>query len=172
MTRDDTKKIIMILTAAYPNYHPADLTLTVNTWHVLLEEYDYKAVESALHAFITTDTSGFAPSVGQLIDKMQTLVQADELTDMQAWSMVYKAICNSSYNAAGEFKSLPTVIRKAVGSAQMLKEWAMMDANEVNTVIQSNFIRTYHREVERQKEISKIPKRLRLAMQEKGLLDC
>ena len=67
MTRDETIQILMMVQAAYPNYKPSDKTVAINTWNLLLSEYSYSQVESGLRAYILSDTSGFAPSIGQLI---------------------------------------------------------------------------------------------------------
>lgn len=73
MTRDETKKIIMLISATYPNFKPMDLTFTVDAWAMMLVDYDYNRVAAALKDYITSDTSGFAPSIGQLTDRMHTL---------------------------------------------------------------------------------------------------
>lgn len=103
MTREETKKIVMIISASYPNWKPQDLKFTVDTWALMLEEYDYNQIAVALKAYIASDTSGFAPSIGQLIDKMHILTYKNEMNELEAWNMLYKAICNSGYNSECEF---------------------------------------------------------------------
>ena len=56
-----------------------------------------------------------------------------------------------------EFEKLPPTVQKAVGSADMIKRWAMSDSNEVSTVIQSNFLRSYRTAVKRDEEYAKMP---------------
>ena len=63
----------MMVQAAFPNYKPPDKTVAVNTWFLMLSDYPYQQVQMALKAYIATDTSGFAPSIGQIIDKMQMI---------------------------------------------------------------------------------------------------
>ena len=76
---------------------------------------------------------------------------------MEAWSLVRKAIGNGNYGSVEEFEKLPPTIQKAVGSADMIKRWAMSDSNEVSTVIQSNFLRSYRTAVKRDEEYAKMP---------------
>lgn len=73
MTRDEAKKIIMLLSATYPNFKPLDLTSTVDAWAMLLGDCDYNQAAEALADYIKSDTSGFAPSIGQLLDRMHTI---------------------------------------------------------------------------------------------------
>ena len=83
MTRDDVIKLLMMIQAAYPNYKPPDKTVTVNMWHEMLKEYDEASTMSALKEFIQTDTSGFAPSIGQLIAKVDAVRRRYEIRELE-----------------------------------------------------------------------------------------
>ena len=157
MTREETVKIIRIMVDSYPNYKPNNISETVDVWQMMLSDYDYNLVAMALKAYILSDTSGFAPSIGQLVAKIQILTKPQELSEMEAWSLVRKAIGNGNYGSVEEFEKLPPTIQKAVGSADMIKRWAMSDSNEVSTVIQSNFLRSYRTAVKRDEEYAKMP---------------
>lgn len=160
MTRDETKKLIRGLTALYPNWKPSNLTDTVDVWQWALQEYSQEAVQSALTIYIKTNGTGFAPSVSQLIDCMHAPKENSRLTEGEAWALVLKAIRNSGYNSEKEFAMLPAPVQKAVGNASMLRQWAMCDSDEVNTVIMSNFQRSYRVCVDRERFTEKIPPRI------------
>lgn len=165
MTRDDTKKILMRIQSVFPNWKPAaDLRFVVDTWCEYLDEYSYEQVLIALKAYISTDTSGFAPSIGQLVDRIHNLSCPCELNEMEAWSLVSKAIRNSYYNAETEFEKLPDVVKKAVGSPSNLRNWSQTDIESIENVVQSNFIRTYRIVLKREKENRKLPESVRIAM--------
>lgn len=155
MTRDETKRIIQVMVATYPNYKPNDLSNTVDVWHMMLEEYQYNEIAIALKAYIKSDTSGFAPSVGQLIDKLHSIIYEETVNDMEAWGMVEKALRRSTYYALEEYTKLPRAVQKAVGSHEQLKTWAMSE-NLNFEVAKSNFIKCYRQEVEREKELAKM----------------
>lgn len=162
MTRDDAKKIIMIIASAYPNFKPLDLSNTVDTWHLLLSDYTYEQISVALKAYILSDTSGFAPSVGQLIEKVHTIHNSGtELNGLEAWGLVSKALRNGTYGAEEEFNKLPEIVQKAVGSPSQLRNWATTDSNSIENVIQSNFLRTYSSVCSREKEFVKMPSEIR-----------
>lgn len=92
MTRDEAKHLVMMVSAAYPNWKPLNLTETVDTWAVMLEEFDHDECLAALKSYILTDTSGFAPGIGQVIDRLQRRREGRELGELDAWSMVSKAL--------------------------------------------------------------------------------
>ena len=160
MTREETVKIIRIMLDSYPNYKPNDISETVDVWQMMLSDYVYNLVAMALKAYILSDTSGFAPSIGQLVGKIQTLTKPQELNEMEAWSLVCDALKNCGYNYVEEYEKLPPLVQKAVGLPTQLREWSLTE-NINKEVIGSNFMRCYRIEVERQNEISKMPKDVR-----------
>jgi hypothetical protein len=157
MTREETVKIIRIMCDCYPNYKPNNLSETVDVWNMMLENYSYEQVSVALKAYINSDISGFAPSIGQLIGKIQTISQPQELDGMTAWGLVSKALRNGTYGAVEEFNKLPPLVKQAVGLPDNLKNWATSDYQTIETVIQSNFLRTYETVVKRANEINRMP---------------
>ena len=157
MTREETIKIIRIMCDCYPNYKPNNLSETVDVWNMMLEDYSYEQVSVALKAYIRSDASGFAPSIGQLIDKMQSISQPQELDGMTAWGLVSKALRNGTYGAVEEFNKLPPLVRQAVGMPDNLRNWATSDYQAIETVIQSNFLKNYRTVVARSEEINRMP---------------
>lgn len=65
------------------------------------------------------------------------------MTELEAWNIVHKAIYRSTYNSKEEFEKFPEIIKRIVRSHEQLKKWAMMDVDEVNMVIESNFQRSF-----------------------------
>lgn len=157
MTREETVEIIHIICDCYPNFKPEDLSRTIDAWQVMLEEYSCEQVAAALKAYITSNTSGFAPSVGEIVAKIQLVSQPQELDGMTAWGLVSKALRNGTYGAVEEFNKLPPLVRQAVGIPDNLKNWATSDYQTIETVIQSNFLRTYEVVVKRANEINRMP---------------
>lgn len=165
MTRDETKQIIRALTASYPNYNPKDLTETVDVWSTLLIDYDYKGMSMALQSYITTDTSGFAPAIGQLVAKYNEMKHPQQLNAMEAWALVSKALRNGYYNSKGEFDKLPPLVQKAVGSPENLFHWSMTEEESVESVIASNFKKVYEAECERERELQAMPTTIRTVIE-------
>lgn len=157
MTRDETIKLLMIIQSAYPNFKPPDKTVAVDTWYTMLKDMDYNVVQIGLRAYIASDTNGFAPSIGQLINTIYTTQNPQELNEMEAWALVSKALRNGYYGAVEEFDNLPPLVQKAVGSPDNLRNWSQTDTNSIENVVQSNFMRSYRLVVNRENEIKKMP---------------
>lgn len=160
MTREEIQDFLPMIQATYPNFNPPSKTAAVNAWTLALEEYEEKAVHTAFKLYMQTNTSGFAPSPGQIIDKIHTMTQPQELNEMEAWSLVRKAICNSIYNSVSEFEKLPPLVQKAVGLPDSLREWAMAE-NLNHEVVMANFQKAYKGELKRYEELQKMPQNVR-----------
>lgn len=167
MTLEETSKIIASIMAVYPQ-HFRTYTKQLNeamkkTWHEIFEDKQYSLVSMALNSFIATDTKGFPPTPGninQMIVEMQETAHAsDQINENDAWNMVYKAICNSTYHSQEEFKKFPPIIQQAVGSPENLKVMAMSDGFN-QSVESSNFKRIYRTVVEQEKNRVKIPTKI------------
>lgn len=158
VTRDETINILMTIQSAYPSFKVPDKTIAVNTWYSILREYQYSQVCAALKKYIQTNKNGFAPSIGQIIDEISDIYSKNEENEMEAWMLVQKAIRNSTYHAEEEFSKLPETVQKAVSHPRQLREWATMENIDGRAwnVMQSNFMRTYRAEVEKEKEMRKL----------------
>ena len=70
---------------------------------------------------------------------------------------VASALRNGLYGSKEEFEKLPPDIQRIVGSSNMLREWAMMDTETVQSVVASNFQRDYLVRAKRKAEIEALP---------------
>lgn len=166
MTKEETAKIIYILmstySAAYKNISAEKTNALIQTWNAVMADYSYADVEQGLYVYMSTDTSGFPPAPGQVIDKIRMVhPEEPEMDALEAWVLVEKAVSNSSYHAAEEFIKLPPLIQKAVKRHEILKEWAQMDEDKFQTVEQSHFIRVYDTVKKREKEYQRLPLKVR-----------
>ena len=160
MTREEIQDFLAMIQATYPNFNPPSKTAAVNAWKLALEEYEEEPVHMAFKLYMQTNASGFAPVPGQIIDKIHTMTAPQELNEMEAWSLVRRAICNSIYNSVSEFEKLPPLVQKAVGLPNSLREWAMTE-NLNHEVVMSNFQRAYKAELKRNEEFQKMPQNVR-----------
>lgn len=163
---EEARKIIVVMMVSYPNFKPIDAELMATTWADMLAEYTYEQVNMALRCYITSDKSGFAPAIGQIVDKIKIISEPQQLNELEAWSLVDEAIRNSGYHAEEEFAKLPPIVQKAVGSPSQLRNWGMTNVDSIETVAQSNFIRTYRAVAKREDEISRIPSQVRQMIQD------
>lgn len=132
----------------------------IMVWYEFFKDDDYMMVQTAIQKYMANNE--FPPTIAGIRKNINSITNPDlSMTEGEAWSLVYKAICNSAYNAKEEFEKLPKECQKAVGSPRMLREWAGLEITEVNTVIQSNFMRSYKVEVKRSQEYKQLPQSTR-----------
>lgn len=160
MTREEIQDFLSMIQATYPNFNPPSKTAAVNAWKLALEDYEEQEVHTAFKLYMQTNTSGFAPVPGQIIDKIHTMTAPQQLNEMEAWSLVSRAIRNSGYNSVEEFAKLPSLVQKAVGLPSQLRTWAL-DENYNEEVAMSGFQRAYKAELKRHEELQKMPRNIR-----------
>ncbi len=165
MTREETVKIMAVLKVAYPSFYRStgaeETRAAVSLWASLFEEEPYELVSAAVKAHIASDAQGFPPHIGAIKEAIRKLSNPYELSEMEAWGAVMKALRNSGYSSAREFEALPRQVQQVVGDARQLREWALMDREKVNTVVQSNFLRSYRARVKSDREYEAIPTGIR-----------
>ncbi len=162
MTKKETAQILFLLKEYYPNsFENSSLENRVTAWHLILQDQPYQLIEAAVIAFVSTDTKGFMPSVGQMKEKALALTAGEEMTELEAWWLVQKALRNSAYGSVEEFAKLPPVVQRIVGDPRQLQEWALMDADKVQTVVASNFQRSYRVAVKRDHDYQALPSNIR-----------
>ena len=157
MTKNEVVKLLMTIQTFYPNYQVENKEFTINAWYSIIGDCDYKPMEKALRAYITTDTSGFAPSIGQLIDNIYSTEEiAFEQSEYKIWGNVMKAVSNSLYNASVEFSKLDEISQTVLGSPESLRTMAM-DSDFNENVSKALFMKSYRNEVERRKRLKRMP---------------
>lgn len=165
MNRDDVLQTLAILKAAYPSSFQVngrampqqDAEAMIQLWTRQFADEDASAVRAAVENLISTRTTGFSPTVGEIKDQLHRLRTVDGINDAQAWALVEKACRRGLYNAREEFEKLPPDVQAAVGGPEQLKAWAAMDSETVNSVVASNFRKTYHTVKAREKEKAMMP---------------
>lgn len=161
MDRTETIKIMAILQAAYPQYYRGlkkeHTEPIIALWNEMFLNDRYEIVAAAVKALIATNTSGYPPVIGQIREKIDRIMHGEASTELEAWGMVLRAIQDSTYNASLHFDNFPPEIRAIVGTPSQLREWAMMEPGIVNSVVQSNFMRSYSVKVKARKELRMMP---------------
>ena len=157
MTRQEALAVMAMLKTAYPTFYKdlskEDISAAVNLWATMFSEEPVQVVTEAIKALMCT--LKFPPTIADVKEKIAMITQPLMMTEMEAWSRVRGAI--SYYHANEAFANLPPMLQKIVGSPNQLREWALMDVEIVNSVIQSNFMRSYKAKVAQEKEYAMIP---------------
>ena len=161
MEYEEVRKLLTLIQAEYPqSFSKMDerqMALKLEMWAKEFKDDNAMLVYSAARTLMGSARE-FAPNCGQIREKMRELVEVKTLDEQQAWALVSKACSNGFYGYREEFKKLPPEVQRAVGRPEQLKEWAVMDVDTVQSVVASNFMRSYRTGVEREKEMARIPK--------------
>ena len=161
MNLQQTKLVLGVLYAAFPSFYKDIRQEAVNSisklWQEMFADDDFSVVMAAVKSLIATKVDGFPPTIGSVKEQIEKMKYPNQMTEMEAWDLVNKACRNSSHHAREEFEKLPEVIQKTIGSPDQLRVWAQMDEGTVNSVIASNFMRTFKVKQSQQKEINMIP---------------
>lgn len=161
MDRAETLTILSVLKAAYPSFYKdmdrSEADGIVNLWTEMFKNDNPALVGYAVKALISCDGKGFPPHIGAIKEYMRKLTDDRNMTEAEAWNLVSKAIRNGIYGSVKEFEKLPPDIQSVVGSPNQLREWAMMDEDTVQSVVSSNFQRSYKVIAKRQEELRALP---------------
>lgn len=147
MNRQEVVAVLAVLKTAYPGFYRntnrADAQAAVDLWLDLFADDPAPLVGAAVKALIATDEKGYPPHIGAVKAKLRQLSAPARDTEAEAWGKVLKAISRGLYDSGPEFQALPPDLQRLVGSPRQLREWAMLDSDTVNSVVASNFQRSY-----------------------------
>ena len=143
----ETAKLMAVLETAYPMFYAKKTQQeredAIRLWAEMFADEPGELVAMAVKALIKSRVSTFPPGIGEITEKIQQITQPEQMTEMEAWGHVVKAVSNSNYNSGEEFQKLPPVVQRLVGTPSQLREWAAMDGETFNSVVASNFQRSY-----------------------------
>lgn len=170
MTREETLQVLAILKTAYPGFYRdmkrKEAEDTVSLWHDMFADDDPGHVAAAVKVLISTDIKGFPPHIGAVKEKLRKLTSPEEMTAGEAWNLVYKAVQQGLYGSREAFAALPPLLQRLVGSPNQLRDWAIMDADTVQSVVASNFQRSYQARSQSQREYELMPPEVKALMAE------
>ena len=160
MTLEEAAGIVTLIFFNYPDTSKgmSDQARIAYTrqWHQFFAEDDARLVEAAVRAYILGSTERFAPNVGQIREQMRKMAAPAGMTEIEAWGLVKNALRNGSYGYTEEYAKLPKLVQRCVGSATQIREWAQMDADDVDSVVASNFQRSYRAVAKQEEEYQRL----------------
>lgn len=187
MTREETLAIMGVLKAAYPNFYKdmrrSEAEGIVELWSIMFDQEPAQLVAAAVKAHIASDVKGFPPHIGAIKDAIVKLTKPPELelSEMEAWNIVRRAIKGSymeawsrkerygdQVSAVYHFEQLPPLLQQIVGGPEQLAEWNKLSEDDISTVLQSNFMRSFRARAASTREYLALPGDVRDVMQELG----
>lgn len=185
MTREETLAIMSVLKAAYPAYYRNmkrdEAESIVSLWQEMFKDEPVEIVAIAVKAHIASDAKGFPPHIGAIKDAIIKIKQPEQMTALEAWSIVRRAMRGASISPSSRvadatgvlsekttaevnFEAMPKVLQRIVGSPRELARWADMDDEVVNSVVASNFQKSYNARIGHERELAALPADVRNAM--------
>lgn len=163
MVKEEWKEGVAILKSAYTSQSFLPDALSWNVWLEGLKDLPYEVVKASIVVYM--QTNHFPPAISDLREiASRFMPEKKELTDMEAWSLVSKAVSNSAYNAEREFEKLPESVQKAVGGIRTLQEWSQLEETIFSSVAQSQFLKAYRGIQTREKEAARLSLSMRQAL--------
>lgn len=164
----ETAKLMAVLETAYPMFYAKKTQQeredAIRLWAEMFADEPGEVVAMAVKALIKSRVSTFPPGIGEITEKIQQIMQPEQMTELEAWGLVLKAIGNSNYNSGEEFNKLPPVIQRLVGAPSQLREWAAMDSETLNSVVASNFQRSYKVRAKNERDYLALPSNVKTFM--------
>ena len=164
MTEKQFYQIVQGLKAVYadPKYIADEFAMSV--WYDLLKDLPYDIATMAVQRYMQTET--YPPKPADIRRHAQEITSpvSEDMSEIEAWGLVRKAINNGIYGADKEFARLPKIIQDTLGSPARIREMASLDTSEVETIEQSHFIRNYRARLESHKREQQLNDGLREAI--------
>lgn len=177
MTEQETKSVLAYLSATWDMAKDKDPRQVLAVWHDIFRQDDARLVQAAAKLYVSQEK--FAPKPADIREKIKQLTAEREQTEMEAWNLVRRAIRGASMeswsrtltadgpgepSAVVQFKALPMHLQLIVGSPEQLANWERLDSKQLDTVIQSNFMRSYRSVSEDRERMAMLPEDLRQAI--------
>lgn len=157
MTYDETVMILGMIKEAYRAFYKdiskEEAKNAAKLWSTMFADDPAYIVTEAVKSLMCT--LKYPPTIADVKEKIAAITHPQTMTEMEAWDRVRRAI--SYYNASENFANLPSILQKIVGSPNQLREWALMDMETINSIVQSNFMRSYKARVVKEKEFAMLP---------------
>lgn len=146
MNRNEVKVVMAIMEVSYPHWMmkqtDESMKIMLDLWSELLAEDNAQHVIRAVKTIIQTDIREYPPNIAQIRTKVYDMTHDADTSENEAWGLVMKALKNSIHHSIEEYAKLPKDVQMVV-TAEQLKEWAQIEVDQLNTVIASNFMRSY-----------------------------
>ena len=123
MTKKETLQIITYLREAFPNGTPIT-EQTVNVWHDILGEYDYKIAWECMRQ-VAKEWEGYTmPPPATIIKKMNKVGAEDTYIDL--WNEAEKLIRKGTVLTGDEFRQASKEVQRYFGNVARIRDLALM----------------------------------------------
>lgn len=161
MTPKELADIMDHLEKYYKNFYSGlDKKEVFAAWYEMFRDDDFAEMKKAAFIYIRTNT--YPPTVAGIANIMSENRIAGQMTEMEAWNKIRKAIDDSDgrNQSIEAFSKLPPLLQKLVCDPSRLRVWYHCDDNTLEGVIASNIQRSYRELAKREVIYNALPKQL------------
>ncbi len=157
MTRDEITSCLTLLKVAYPTFArkmtKRDANAMIALWEATFSEYPAKIVTLAVTQLIQ-EKKDFAPDIATIKERIteNERIATGEPTVDELWLLLKKAMSNGGYCAVEEFRKLPPVLQRYVGSPSELHNMAMQDETVTDSVTRGIFYKNIDRTIRQERQ--------------------
>ena len=151
MTKDEFKILVKGMKSIYSDPKFIADQFAFDMWYGVLKDLPYEVASMATQEYIQTEKFPPMPADIRRYAQKMTAPKTQDMTEIEAWGLVRKALSNGYYGADEEFKKLPKLIQETLGSPARLREMSQVETSEVETVEASLFMRNYRARLESHK---------------------
>ncbi|MDE4542283.1 replicative helicase loader/inhibitor [Thermoanaerobacterium sp. R66] len=158
MTLNETSRILSIIAAAYPRFQVDRAGLTLQVWHEMLGDLDYRIVQMAVQKLILENP--FPPAIAdvrKLASEIST-PKEEQLDPAEAWGEVEKAI--RYFGSYREEEALASM-SPAVAKVAKYMGWREICLSEEPGVVRGQFLKMFSQVQEREKKEALLPENLK-----------
>lgn len=160
MTKNETARILAVIAAAYQKFQVDSEGITLNVWHEMLGDLDYKLVQLAVQKLILE--SPYVPTISDIRKQIVDITQVDDTDAASAWGEVVEAVRRfGHYRGSEVIKSLSPRTAKVVRMIGF-REICMC---EEPGVVRGQFLKMYDTCTAREKKEALLPEKLKKQLQ-------
>jgi len=156
MTPEEVSRLLVLAVANFPNLQDKDMEPTAMLWQKMLSDMPYQLAENALVKVLAT--SKFFPSVAEIREAASQLTQPAQMTAIDAWGEVLKAI---RYYGFYREKEAMAFLPPEVANLVRKFGWREICTSEQPEVIRAQFRMAWETQAARQKELAVLPAEIR-----------
>lgn len=154
MQRHDIIKILSVLKTAYPRFYSnmskEDANETINLWLDMFKDFEVDVAMIAVRNLINTNE--FPPTIAEVKNELYNLYKGEEKQDVELWNELKSALRKGIYYTDEIFPNLSKELQLFLGNSASLKELAMMNIDEIDTVQKGIFLKQMPIIKQREKE--------------------
>lgn len=154
MNRDTIIAILGTLRTAYPRFYATmnkeDAEKTIELWQEMFQEISPQTLVMAVKNLI--NTFSYPPTIADVKNEVYKLMAGEQKTDIDLWNELKSAIRSGIYHSAEIFQTLSPELQIYLKTPMQLKELAMSNADELDTVQKGIFLKQMPIIQQREKE--------------------